>query len=266
MTDTLEQEIRSALAEKAAAFPPGAHERLEQIDYGPKNARLRRRTAFGLAGLAAVAAIVAVIALLSSGTSALRQPASTGHAVVPAAFVGWTPAPSQATAKRIAVYAKRCRWAASYRSQLKAPLIADIRGPYTALLFVDERENYERFCIYGPDIGGQGGRRIRYPGSLGRSFNPPPGPNGIQHGGFSGSCDPSDGHAVTEMLGQVGVNVVGATFLFANHARVVASVKGGFYLVWWPWARSPESITVYTVSGTKHITLPDSGWGQASRC
>jgi hypothetical protein len=273
MRRPLEAALKDALSDASTRLDTtAAVERLTAIQYadaarlgraaGRPARALRRRTAFGLAGLAAVAAIVAVIALLSSGTSALRQPASTGRAVVPAAFVGWTPAPSKATAKRIAVYAGRCRWAAKYRSQLKTPLIADIRGPYTALLFVDERENYERYCIYGPHIGGQGGNEIRFPGML----DPQPGPNGIQHNGFDGSCNPADGRAVTEMHGVVGANVVGATFLFANHVRVVASVKGGFYMAWWPWADSPKSITVYTTSGTKRITLPGSRSEQASRC
>jgi hypothetical protein len=263
MTDTLEQELRLALAEKAAAFPAGAHERLEQIDYGPKNARLRRRTAFGLAGLATVAAIAVVIALLSSSTPALRQPASTGHAVVPAAFVGWTPAPSKATAKRIAVYAKRCRWAASYRSQLKAPLIADIRGPYTALLFVDERENYQRFCLYGPHVGLQGAGTLAAPPVF---ESAPIGPRGIEDNHMGGSCDPADGRAVTQMHGPVGAEVIGATFVFANGAKVDATVRKGYYFAWWPWSDSPKSITVYTTSGTTHVTLPESRWGQASRC
>jgi hypothetical protein len=251
----------TAAVERLTAIQYGDAGRSTRAAGGPAAAR-KRRTAFGLAGLATVAAIAVVIALLSSSTPALRQPASTGHAVVPAAFVGWTPAPSKATAKRIAVYAKRCRWAAKYRSQLKAPLIADIRGPYTALLFVDERENYQRYCLYGPHFGLQGSGTLTQP----PVFGSPPGPRGIQHDGMGGSCNPADGKAVTQMHGQVGAEVIGATFVFANGAKVDATVRKGYYFAWWPWALSPKSITVYTRTGTTHIAMPGWSWKRGSRC
>jgi hypothetical protein len=265
MKRPLELALKDALSDASTSLDTtAAVGRLKAIQYGdagrPARAR-RRRTAFGLAGLATAAAVAAVIALLSGGTSALRQPASTGHAVVPAAFVGWTPAPSKATAKRIAVYAKRCRWAAKYRSQLKTPLIADIRGPYTALLFVDERENYERYCLYGPHVGLQGSGEL-----TAFAFGSPPGPRGIQHKGIGGSCNPADGKAVSQMHGQVGAEVIGATFVFANGAKVDATVRKGYYFAWWPWALSPKSITVYTRTGTTHIAMPGWSWNRGNRC
>ena len=273
MRRPLEVAVKDALSDASARLDTtAAVGRLTAIHYGdggrparaegrPARAR-KRRAGFGLAGLATAAVIVAVIALLSNGTTALRRPASSGRAIVPAAFVGWTPAPSKASAKRIAVYAKRCRWAAKYRSQLKTPLIADIRGPYTALLFVDERENYQRYCLYGPHVGLQGSGKLTQPAALGS----PPGPRGIQHGSMGGSCDPADGKAVRQMHGQVGAHVIGATFVFANGAKVEATVRKGYYFAWWPWARSPKSITVYTRTGTTHITMPAWSWKLGNGC
>jgi hypothetical protein len=248
---SLEAALKEALGDASTKVETSpAVDRLTSITYGGQTRR-RGRAAFGLAALVTITAVVVLFVVLSSGSPALRAPASMGQAVVPAAFVGWTPAPSKATAKRIAEYAKRCRWAASYRSQLKTPLITDIRGPYTALLFVDEHENYERFCLYGPDMGVQGSGRITYTGS----FDPPPGPKGIQHNAMSGSCNPANGKSVMEMHGQVGHDVTGATFLFPNHARVVASVNGGFYMVWWPWSGQPKEVKLYTTVGSVYINL-----------
>jgi hypothetical protein len=272
MRRPLEVALKDALSDASTRLDTtAAVGRLTAVDYGDggrparaerRPARARKRwAAVGLAGLPTAAAIVAVIVLLSSGTAALRQPASTGRQVVPAAFVGWTPAPTKATAKRIAEYATRCRWAAIHKSQLKTPLIADIRGPYTALLFVDERDNYERYCLYGPHVGLQGSAEL-----TAFAFATPPGPRGIQHGNRGGSCNPADGKAVSQMHGQVGAEVIGATFVFANGAKVEATVRKGYYFAWWPWAGSPKAITVYTRTGMTHITMPAWSWKRGSGC
>jgi hypothetical protein len=207
-----------------------------------------------------VVAVLAVALVPSLQTSARHPNTTPAGPSIPAAFVGWTPAPTKTTAARIATYAKRCMWAAQHKSRLGPPLIADVRGPYVALVFVDERDNYQRFCIYGPHLGLQGSGQLTSP----LPFDGPPPRDGIQHNGMGGTCDPATGRAVGEMQGQVGGDVTGATFLFPNHARVQASVRRGFYLVWWPWANRPEAITLYTTQGTRHVEL--SGARRSNWC
>lgn len=252
MSDALEQELRAALAERARRLPPAdTDDWLARIGAQHRRRFGRLRSPLVPSAAAAVAAIILAVVLLSGGHSLRRSPAPLVRPHIPAAYVGWTPVPSKATTKRIADYAKRCRWAASNKSRLGPPLIADVRGPYTAILFVDERDNYERFCIYGPRLGLQGADYLRSP--------PPfqaPGPDGIQHNRMGGSCDPTDGRAVTEMHGQIGADVTGATFKFRNRPSVQATVKDGSYLVWWPWGESPRSITLTTTTGTTYIELP----------
>ena len=251
MSDALEQELRAALAERAQTLAaPDADHWLDLVE-APAAIRFRLhklRATVGVA-LAAAVLVVAIVVLMSGGLTKQSR-GSASQVSVPAAFVGWTPAPTEATAKRIAVYAKRCEWAASYKSRLGSPLIADVRGPYTAILFVVRTKNYSRFCIYGPHIGLQGSSSLTSP-----EFSGPPGPYGIQSNRAGGSCNPATGQAVTQMQGEVGKQVTGATFLFGAHTRVVASVRQGFYLVWWPWSQLPRAVKLNTTSGNREISL-----------
>lgn len=202
---------------------------------------------------AVVIGTIVMVLLLSGRLAGKQHGPSAAYPAVPAAFVGWTPTPTKAMAARAKSAATRCRWAAQHKSELGAPLITDARGPYVAVLFVDHKDNYERFCIYGPNLGNQGGSLIKSP------LFASPSPNSIQHSGEEGSCNPSTGRAVGEMYGQAGTNVAGATFHLANGAAVRATVRKGFYVVWWPWPTSPSNIIVRTkLNGTQDIRLRGS--------
>jgi hypothetical protein len=161
-------------------------------------------------------------------------------------LAGVAPALSSAARPQTASPAKRCEWAAAHKAHLGVPLITDARGSYVAVLFVDHRDNYERFCLYGPHIGVGTSGQIRSPALI----DTPPGANGIQHNNEGGSCDPTTGHAVGEMFGRVGTNVTGVIFKFSNGASIQASVKNGFYVAWWPSAFGPDGMIVKTKSGT----------------
>jgi hypothetical protein len=174
----------------------------------------------------------------------LRKASQVAVAVITLAAV--TPALSSAARTQTASPAKRCAWAASHKAHLGLPLITDARGSYVAVLFVDHRDNYERFCLYGPHIGVGASDQIRSPALI----DTPPGANGIQDNHEGSSCDPTTGQAVGEMFGRVGTNVTGAIFKFAHGASIHASVKDGFYVVWWPSTTGPDAITVKTKSGT----------------
>jgi hypothetical protein len=163
-------------------------------------------------------------------------------------LAGMVPALASAARPQTASVAKRCEWAAAHKAHLGAPLITDARGSTAAVLFVDHRDNYERFCLYAPHNGVGTSSEITSPDSL----NPAPGPNGIQHNREGGSCDPTTRQAVGEMFGRVGTNVTGATFTFPNGKSVPASVKSGFYVVWWAWdtVTHPNWIILKTKTGT----------------
>lgn len=263
MTDMLEHELRATLAEHAERLPRAdgdawVSEFNDRSRHLRRSERLRVLTRTGatavLAGCAA-----AIVLLTIGGSTRLRSPQVTRPAI-PAAFVGWTAVPTQATAAQTATAAKRCEWAASHKAHLRQPLITDARGPYIAVLFVDQHDNYERFCMYGPNLGLGTAGQIRSPDQL----NPAPGPDGIQHSHAGGTCDPETGRAVGAMFGRSGTDVTGAILRFSNGASVHATVKNGFYVVWWPWALWPERISVMTKSGT--TTEINMATGPAHSC
>lgn len=151
--------------------------------------------------------------------------------------------------------AKRCEWAAAHKAHLGTPLIADERGSTVAVLFVDQRDNYERFCLYAPDNGVGTSGQIRSPGTM----KPATGPNGIQHERAGGSCDPTTGRSVGEMFGRVGADVTKATFRFSGKPSVQAVIKDGFYVVWWSGPDWPDGIALTTKSGTTSSIQMQSG-------
>lgn len=63
-------------------------------------------------------------------------------------------------------------------------------------------------------------------------------------------------------LGQAGKAVTAVRVRFADGAIVDATVRNGWYFVWWPWFANPTSIEVVTKSGTE--TSPMTGTGMSS--
>src|ERR1700721_379044 len=99
MTDTLEQELRAALAERAATMPSETGERLRQLEFRGAAAKPPLRVpawpALGGAVAALGAAIAVVIVLLSSGAAP--------------ALAGWTPVPTTPAPAALAAVTKACR-------------------------------------------------------------------------------------------------------------------------------------------------------------
>jgi hypothetical protein len=185
----------------------------------------------------------------------LRKAAQVVVAVTTLAAMA--PALASASRSQTASVATRCEWAAAHKAHLGAPLITDARGSVVAVLFVDHRDNYERFCLYAPNNSVGTSRDITSPDSL----DPAPRPNGIQHRREGGSCDSTTRQAVGEMFGRVGTNVTGVTFTFPNGTAIPASVKGGFYVVWWAGdsVTRPNSVILKTKTGTTSEIRMDPG-------
>jgi hypothetical protein len=136
MSDALERELRSVLAEKALTLPPDAHERLSQIDFGsrghsPRLRRVRLRLSAPVTaaatGLAAAAAAVAL--LLAPGTATFT----------PFAEAGWTAFPRTPSAADVARATAICE-GMKVDSQIDAALsghlvLSEQRGRYVAALY-----------------------------------------------------------------------------------------------------------------------------------
>ena len=157
MTDALEQELRSALSERAASMPAGAHERLAQLDYQSGNrsawrsGRIWSLASAAGAGLAAVSA--AAVLLLSSG----------GTSLVPLAYAGWSAMPNTPTRTELATALAVCRRDSSRPAPRNTPgwlkragrqlahalygtaIITDQRGRYTAALLANA--TVTAYCI-----------------------------------------------------------------------------------------------------------------------
>jgi hypothetical protein len=238
MSDPLEQEIRSALARRAAVLPPDAAHWLTEIDYAApdvrrsrrprprwrsRQRRLWRRPALGAAAAALTAGIAVAVVLLTSTT--------------PVAYAGWTPVPTTPTPASVKLARAACD--AMHPGPLAAkaiggrPVLIDARGRYTALVSV--AGDVLSICISaGSHATGVGGSNL--------SFDAKPGPD--QLGLFSGGGGSAPGFAGASgeehLVGMAGSDVTGVKFVFANGVTVVATVQNGWYFAWWPYQRNPR--------------------------
>jgi hypothetical protein len=250
MTDTLEHEIRLALAEKAAAFPPGAHERLKQIDYGPKNARLPRPRRFwslaSATGVSLTGVVVAAVLLLSSG----------GSSLVPLAYAGWSATPQAPSPVEVSRAIATCKGDAGplAHSVLAAVsgrlILAERRGKYLAVLSAEGRRS--AVCI------SDGGR---FGGAAGSSgiWHAAPGPKQLGYpsgaGGSAQGFPGSDGGEF-EAWGRAGRDVLGVTFIFAGRRTVETTVAHGWYFAWWPNVNWPVQVEVRLPKRTVISPMP----------
>jgi hypothetical protein len=260
MTDALEQELRAALAERAAAMPPGTGERLRQLDFRAAAAKPRLRVpawpALGGAVAALGAAIAVTIVLLSSGAAP--------------ALAGWTPVPTTPAPAALAAVTKACRW-------ISGPLL---RKAMTGKLVLTDQRGRFIAEIYraGIDVGDciSDGRRDGTTGggdSVLLGFYAAPGPDQLgmpDNGGGGtlgfGSSNPNAFTVVRHAYGLAGRNVRAVSFRFAGGSVVQATVERGWYFAWWPNMNYPLSVRVRTTSGT--ITspmMPSAGQGRGCR-
>jgi hypothetical protein len=187
--------------------------------------RLRRaRLAVGGAGISAVVATIVVVAV-------------SGSAAGPA-FAGWSPRPMLALPGTIAVATSRCG--------LTGPALVEKRGPYTAAVFASRAGGSA--CVVGPSMS--------FVGSIGgvRAPDNPITPNQVQTAAASSSD--SKGHAFVLVAGRVGSAVRSIVIHRSNHSDVIASIKHGWYLAWWPADAHAINATVTTRSRVREIALP----------
>jgi hypothetical protein len=120
MSDLLEDDLRDALADRAARITAESSARLRAVDYQPRGAWLssrRRLSALGALGLSGAAAAAGAVILLGSSAAP--------------AFAGWTRSPTAPLPGQHAAAQQRCSTGSS------TPVLTDTRGPYTASIYAD---------------------------------------------------------------------------------------------------------------------------------
>lgn len=279
MTDVLEQELRAALAERAAAMHAhDAAERLRRIDYGAGSPPWRRRFSSSLppwpAAAAAAAAIVAGVCtaaiVLSSGTTA--------------AYAGWSATPARASAASVGDALNVCTSHQAGPSS-KDVVLSEARGHYTALVMNVGGQLYgcissgDQFVMNGLLGGGLGtsipAPAVSIPSGEGdvvsgplvdklsrilgaKSLTPAEQQAALSQGGSNGNVSDYGPGSVNEFFGWAGTGVTGVAVVLADGTVVQASLGNGWYFVWWPGAQDalaavPVAMQVTNTAGTTTV-------------
>jgi hypothetical protein len=267
MTDQLELQVRTAVAQRMEGVSPDRAARLRARNYRPGRRRLLVMPVIGA---------VAAVLLLSSGT--------------PAAFAGWTATPSSPTAAALAATRRACG-----NVPAADVLAAEARGPYTAVAFkrddklwqcvvkgsdvVVDISSFYPTRVYAPvpaekvmlpvvtaKTFGRASTRWRaledrYQGM--RQYQP-----NVKEYVKRANAMLADIAATTTgpntlsvAIGAAGSRVTGVTFVLADGDRVHATVTHGWYVAWWPGAAKPggaaaRRVAVTTSSGTRSSSMP----------
>ena len=252
MTHQLENELRGALAARAAEIPGSAGERLRARDYRPRTRSIRPPVAAG--ALAAAAAAVAAVLFVDLGTS------------TPQAFAGWTAEPTAASTTQTdgAIASCKQRLAAIPSSGAAGnvaratgkpmslppvssltPVLSDTRGPFTFLVFA--RLNANATCISGP-----GFTSVSEANSSGPPAAVPADGIAVTWAAHTARA----GHAYSFLEGHTGADVSAVTLKLSDRQTVQASAQNGWFVAWWPGAAGASSATVTTPQGSSTATLP----------
>jgi hypothetical protein len=231
MSDLLEQDLRDALADRAARITPETSARLRAVDYRPRSRSLRH-PALGALGLTtAGGAAAAAVILLGSGA--------------PAAFAGWSPKPTAPRPGQIAAAAQGCG------THDGTPVLTDTRGPYTASIYANGST-----CVQGNGITISSSQDGTGTSSIAAGTI-------VLNG--AGQSD-SDGHALTMVDGQAGAGVKAVMIARSDGTSVQATVRNGWYLAWWPGSEHAITATVTSTGGTHTQAFPTIGGGQGRPC
>jgi hypothetical protein len=165
------------------------------------------------------------------------------------AFAGWSATPTAASTAQIAATLRACH--------SRVPLaIADTRGPYTAAIFGGRLGGVA--CLVGPSSSAAGG--IAGLTTSGK----PVAPDQVQTSALTGSD--AQGHGFVLLAGRAGSRVTGVTIHRSHGGDVVASVKHGWYLVWWPADIRAINATVTSTHDSHMIDLPSAATQGSSSC
>jgi hypothetical protein len=250
MNAQLEQDVRHALAVRAAELPSDASAPLLAVDYGPRAPMLR--PALALAAVTAAAGAILAISLIGLGNS------------TPRAFAGWTPAPTAARSDQVTRARSLCRSQLTRMSRLERPglprvpagawhaVLIDTRGPYTLILSEAEDGRATSVCFIGSRRQGS----LGFAAGAGIAVRPPapvaPGRVTYDSSGSSMTLPDEGSRQLSSVAGRTGPGVTGVTIRLNNGTRVTASRAKGWFLAWWPGSHGIRATEVSTTAGTKN--------------
>jgi hypothetical protein len=257
MSTQLEQDLRDALSQQAAALPDDVSDGVLAGDFRPRG--FVGRATLAAATLTLAAAVVFAVSIVGLGSDP------------PRAFAGWSAAPTAATSDQVnkarslchaqlARMAEHLLTSGAAESRGHHPLstravpvdawhtvLIDTRGPYTLILFEAEHGRATSVCFSGS----------RNQGALGAGIGArPPAPVAPGRATYSGSgsrVTPRDegSHQFSWVVGRTSVGVKGVTIRLNNRTRVTASRSKGWFLAWWPGSHGIRATEVVTATGTK---------------
>jgi hypothetical protein len=248
MIEHLESELRSALRARAQELPAGAGARVRANDYRPRTRDLRPPVAAGV--LATAAAVAAAVLLIDLGPQ------------TSAAFAGWTPTPTRASAAQVAGATDDCTsrlrdFSAGSAKAMRAarikdlptisemsPVLTDTRGPFTFVIY-SGAHNSNGTCISGPNFTSLSTRS---------SGGVPAAPAGKVVAFFQAHTAHA-GDAYSFVEGHAGAGVTAATLILGDGSHVQTTIQDGWLVAWWPGSAQLTSALVTTASGTTTQTF-----------
>ena len=195
-----------------------------------------------------------------------------------AAFAGWSPSPTGASATQTSTADAACQ--ARLVATPSTPgtvtggwnvVATDVRGPFTLVVY--RNGGSSATCLTGPSItiisqssaGGhsmsvsrsvpRGGKATAVGESSEFSEN---GSGGIEHITLTHLASNGQG-PFTFVEGQVDDGVAGVTFVLSNGQHVQATTDNGWILAWWPGGLDATSAVVTTAGGTSTQELSHGG-------
>lgn len=233
MTQTLQDQVRTALAARAAQLPDGAAQRITHHDYRPRTRSWRPQIAIGAVVAAGAAAAAIAVVDLGAGT--------------PEAFAGWKASPTPAAAGQVSSAEAACqqRLAAAPAPPGGAqaalgdltPVLTDTRGPFTFVVLANA--NASATCINGPSFT-----------SASESGSPTPVTVPAGKIELMARTAEGDGQSYSFADGHTGAGVTGVTLVLADGTKVQTTVDNGWFVAWWPGTSNVTSAEVTTAAGT----------------
>lgn len=209
----------------------------------PARSHLRPSRRLLLSGLGVLGAASAALVLgLPGGNGGLRNG-------TPKALADWSPTPTAPTAGQVQAAEAACAQLRPYPEEPAlsglTPKVADTRGPFSLLVYVDGRSN--QACVVGPS-----GDASETTSSDGEEAAPA----GSVLWRLAGDGSGVEGQAASFVDGQTGEGVTAATLVLEDGTRVKATIANGWFAAWWPGERRASLAEVTTANGTVTEPLP----------
>ena len=168
----------------------------------------------------------------------------------PKALAGWSAEPTTPASGQLQAAESACQKQNPGTASL-APTVADVRGPYSMLVYVESRSVID--CIAGSQ------------GTLMSSISAPPttsvAANAIEVEAWgntviAGAGDQAasqlreQGETVSVLVGQVGADVTAVTLVLDDGTSIQTTTANGWFAAWWPGSETAHSAQITTPSGT----------------